>query len=227
MNKVHRLNTTSQNLLHEKLDFMQAVQTAGVLNLPYRQVSTQSPLQHEDEVDRGRGSVGMIKFSSDEQSPVMNKATRNPVLTLNATRPRCCVDCRCQCHQHTSFRSPTYLDHIFGRLFLGYRASGWLRQPCNEPNCGLRAKQIMLVYTFPSWFMHNVVFATLWSGRVKGPELVIRMMNLREGWELFSWFHLTEERPIVSEVQRQLEEGESSILDVTVSGCTLLHVSCA
>ena len=81
---------------------------------------------------------------------------------------------------------------------------------------------------FPPWFVRRAVTLTLSLSKSSGPELVLRVMNVRElgEWDAVSWVY--DQRRLgevaVAEVQRQLEEGETSVVDVDQDGLSLLSV---
>lgn len=162
-----------------------------------------------------------LKPVEDGDEPLHQNFTVRTVSLIACPEP-----CHCQCHTSGRIESPNWLRPILGSLFVGYRNTPRLQSPCDNSHCTLRAKQATLVYTFPAWFVHSIIHATFRSSKIKGPELIIRVMNVRDekSWEAWNFFAYGRHDSIESELQRQLYDGETSVHDVTSNGQTLLHV---
>ena len=206
----HRINLSSRSILSGVSDRLQHVRTYGPCS-PYDGELKPEDLPAQEQAHR---------VKSNDEPPHQN-------ITVRALSVVGCPEpCHCQCHTSKKIESPNWLRPILGSLSIGYRNTPWVQSPCDDPHCALRAKQATLVYTFPAWFVHSIVYATFRSSGMEGPELTIRVMNLRDekSWEAWNFFAYGRHDSIESELRRQLYDGETSVLDVTSTGQTLLHV---
>jgi len=72
---------------------------------------------------------------------------------------RCRGLCNCSCHSHMRMRTPTYLDDVFGVLFLGYSGLPLLRLSCSANDCkSYASRSLELMYTFPKWVLQRAVY---------------------------------------------------------------------
>ena len=141
------------------------------------------------------------------------------ITTFEITRNACGSHCDCTCHRKFRFRSPGFLDAVFGTLFLGYQASPWFPQGCRNGRC--RRSSTRLQYMFPKWFVKRSVALTIACSQPKGPELVLRILRLRpDNAYVFACAHYGYH----DELQRLLENGEASLLDIDGYNRTALYV---
>ena len=152
----------------------------------------------ELQVAPATGAVELASQKDEEQT----SATR-----FEMFRNSCGPDCNCSCHKQARFKSPGFLDAVFGSLFVGYSASPWPSQGCSNVRC--RGRSARIQYVFPRWFVHRVLAITVACRQPKGPEVVLRDCVMR-GFD--------------AEVKRLLANGEASVFDVTPDNFTLLHV---
>ena len=83
----------------------------------------------------------------------------------------------------------------------------------------------MCTFFFPSWLVRAAIVMALSVHSPKTPELVIRVMNVRaDSTLIFSLLVSAPDKVVAAEVRSQLKSGETSVLDVTSRGRTLLHV---
>lgn len=140
--------------------------------------------------------------------------------TIGLIRNICNGDCNCACHESFRFRSPGFLDSIFGSLFLGYEASPWSSKGCQNAHC--RKSHTTIHYMFPRWFFSRTVAITLSCNQPgSGPEFLLRVLQMRPNdARIFKCARYG----YVEETKRLLEGGKASIVDVNSYSCTALHV---
>ena len=141
------------------------------------------------------------------------------ITTFEIPRNFCESHCDCTCHQRLRFRSPRFLDAVFGTLFLGYQASPWFAQGCRNGCC--RRSSTRLQYMFPKWFVKRSVALTIACSQPKGPELILRVLRLRPD---NAFVFACAQFGYHDELQRLLENGEASLLDIDRYNQTALHV---
>ena len=141
------------------------------------------------------------------------------ITTFEIARNSCGPRCDCTCHRRFRFRSPGFLDAVFGSLFLGYQASPWFSQGCRHGRC--RRSSTRLQYMFPKWFVKRSVALTIACSQPKGPELILRFLRLRPSDAFifvcarYGYYH---------ELKRLLENGEASVVDIDEYNQTALNV---
>ena len=141
------------------------------------------------------------------------------ITTFEITRNSCGSHCDCTCHRKFRFRSPDFLDSVFGTLFLGYQASPWFSQGCRNGRC--RRSSTKLQYMFPKWFVKRSVALTIACSQPKGPELILRVLRLRPNNALVFF---CAQYGYLDELKRLLENGKASLLDIDGYNRTALHV---
>ncbi|KAL9044028.1 MAG: hypothetical protein Q9214_002806 [Letrouitia sp. 1 TL-2023] len=138
----------------------------------------------------------------------------------------CSPDCRCRCHSYQTIRSPNFLNSMLGSLFIGYRASPWLNQRCNDRACTNKATRIEVTYTFPAWLMKRHIAARLRWGDYRGVEQSLRVYYTRDTktWDAYRLLYFFDSEDwTIREISRQLHEGMTSLQDMSSYGNTLLH----
>ena len=141
------------------------------------------------------------------------------ITTFEIARNSCGPRCDCTCHRRVRFRSPGFLDAVFGSLFLGYQASPWFSQGCRNGRC--RRSSTRLQYMFPKWFVKRSVALTIACSQYKGPELVLRILRPRPN---NSFIFICAQYGYYHELKRLLENGEASVVDVDEYNRTALTV---
>ena len=91
---------------------------------------------------------------------VVSKFSSDTAILVSASRKRRCeVSCRCLCHSAQRYRTPPFIQNLFGTLFMGY--TGWpvLSARCNINTCQnpTQGRSIDVVYCFPMWFWQRAV----------------------------------------------------------------------
>ena len=141
------------------------------------------------------------------------------ITTFEIARNSCGSYCDCTCHQKFRFRSPGFLDAVFGTLFLGYQASPWFSQGCRNGRC--RRSSTRVQYMFPKWFVKRSVALTIACSQPKGPELILRVLRLRPD---NAFIFVCAVNGYYDELKRLLENGEASVVDVDEYNLTALGV---
>ena len=141
------------------------------------------------------------------------------ITTFEITRNSCGTYCDYTCHRKFRFRSPDFLDAVFGTLFLGYQASPWFAQGCRNGRC--RRSSTRLQYMFPKWFVKRSVALTIACSQPKGPELILRVLRSRPD---DAFVFVCAQNGYHDELRRLLENGEASLLDVHEYNQTALNV---
>ncbi|KAL9612523.1 MAG: hypothetical protein Q9167_002908 [Letrouitia subvulpina] len=216
------LNSTSLLIEMTKEKPQDAV-TETAHNIPIDESADKlcSPKPHlaESEVGPDRATALIVR-DSDHQEGLQ----RFDQFQLNYST--CLLDCRCRCHSYQTIRSPNFLNSMLGSLFIGYRASPWLSQRCNDPACQNKATRIEVTYTFPIWLMKRHIAARLRWGDYRGVEQSLRVYYTRDTktWDAWKWmFFENSEDLALREISRQLHKGRTSLQDITPDGNTLLH----
>lgn len=139
----------------------------------------------------------------------------------------CGLNCRCACHRSNSFKSPNFLNTVLSSLFVAYQSSHWSSQACNSFSCRRRSGRISYTYAFPRWMLNRVLLINMAYHYNRGPELILRMMKSRPNEDnLFgsqSFLQKRNEKSVLH-VQKLLDRGVVSVLDVSPEGFTGLHV---
>lgn len=88
-------------------------------------------------------------------------ARDNPTVRISATTTsqQCPSGCRCQCHTHTSVRTPPWLRSVFGQLLWSYNSSISMRY-CNFPSCRKSLGKHHFTYYFPPWLVSRAFIAS-------------------------------------------------------------------
>ena len=139
----------------------------------------------------------------------------------------CEADCQCSCHSYSRRRTWKFLEPILGSLFIGYHATPWPFKACDDSRCQSASRRTVCTFAFPSWLLRRSVAVTMSNQRPRGPELQFRMMRLRDlsSASIFAVLSGLAGADAVSEVQRQLKEGETSVYDIVPGGRSILLVS--
>lgn len=80
------------------------------------------------------------------------------IRALSYDRVTCQAWCRCICHIERSLASSGTVEHILGRLFVGYAGLPLVSKPCSNISCLRRqTMSVSMEYWFPPWFLHHIV----------------------------------------------------------------------
>lgn len=165
-----------------------------------------------------------VEVHNQEQDQML-RATAFSALQVRVTqRRRCHSWCRCVCHTKKSVNTPKFLRSIMGILFIGYTGVPALSPSCDIDVCSGNSEGLLQVhYFFPPWFLAKVVSIALRVSRAYGPELCLRVANVRaDGDPIFRHCYFGN----VEAVRSLLVSGEASVLDINAgNGNSLLHTA--
>ena len=151
----------------------------------------------------------------------------SPIL-LKLRQIRCDSICECRCHHQGQIRSPQSLSSVLGSLLVGYQSYPCLTEACSNSSCQRRSGQLNYTYAFPRWLLRRVLLINVAYSRSRGPELVLRMMNIRPDrdniFRILEGEHVDESK-VLSRLKNLIDLGAGSILDISPYGMTCLHVS--
>ena len=217
--------------LESRISRTSRIDTASRAATENEGLSEQAPTESPQSVQDGQATeldpdtvTGTEKYASLPDVVLANTGSaefeQQPfITTFEITRNSCESHCDCTCHRRLRFRSPRFLDTVFGTLFLGYQASPWFAQGCRNGRC--RRSSTRLQYMFPKWFVKRSVALTIACSQPKGPELTLRVLRLRPD---NAFVFACAQYGYHDELQRLLENGEASLLDVDRYNRTALHV---
>ncbi|KAI1193233.1 ankyrin [Nemania serpens] len=139
-------------------------------------------------------------------------------------RRRCSPYCDCACHRTSRLNTPRMLQFLIGTLCVGYNGVPRLTQPCTNSACQKTPEGFIAVnYYFPTWLAKTVFAAGARFTDYRGPELSIRMLNVRDPAAMI--FQATHDDDALT-VQALLSSGKASVLDVEHgTGHSALHVA--
>lgn len=205
------LNATSVGRRAPRITPDLAEQKDGYLCSIVNDVPDQTPMTGK-LLEHARVSVSETKQSASHP--------RNAIFEVAARS--CGSQCQCLCHKQTPFRSPAWLSPFLGSLFV---SQNFLRA-CNSKACQADMRRVAYTYAFPFWFLDRVLNASITTSTARGPELLIRLMRVRAlRSAIFTWSisgmlgDTARER-----VEEIFNDGAASVLDITSSGLTALHV---
>ena len=141
------------------------------------------------------------------------------ITTFEIARKSCGPRCDCTCHRKFRFRSPGFLDAVFGSLSLGYQASPWFSQGCQNGRC--RRSSTRIQYMFPKWFVKRSVALAIAYSQPKGPELILRVLRPQPN---NAFIFVCAQNGYCNELKRLLENGEASLVDIDEYNQTALNV---
>lgn len=172
-------------------------------------------------------SYDMVSAHGQEYSsgPSLIAQSERQSVTFNVARRSCDVHCKCTCHKKLRIRSPKILDDILGSLFVGYNASPWSVEKCDDTSCQQRARKLCYTYTFPKWFLNGIVHMTMAYATLRGPELLIRIMRVRSDAEQIALIirHYRHHKTGLDTIKYMLMNGEASVLDVFPQNASILR----
>ena len=154
-----------------------------------------------------------------------NERSSNLIMELTELR-KCAPYCVCCCHTQGRLQTPTFLSQTFGVLFTGYIGIPGLFASCNIESCRVRSPaKGHIFYVFPRWFLEMAVVIKIELSRVKGPEMLIRCLRVRD-FEMSPNFQaLAQDR--YDQLKSLLSTENASVLDVSEIGMSLLDVCIA
>ena len=142
-------------------------------------------------------------------------------LIVPSIQSSCKNDCHCPCHSDFQIRSPKSLQPILGSLFLRYRTYPLLKQTCSA-KCRARASSITCVYAFPLSLLARAISISYSCALAMGPEFLLRVMQRRD-FKPLNILIGRRQSYALEELERMLNCGDASVLDIDTLGYTLLH----
>ena len=131
---------------------------------------------------------------------------------------------KCSCHRRKRARTPSFLSHVFGSLFVGYVGIPGFFTKCNLRSscCQEAAAKGSITYMFPLWLVALVIMTRIEHSQRKGPEMLLRCLRVipisaNSVQAIFQGQRNTLATLIMT--------GKASILDVSDTGRSLLWVS--
>ncbi|KAM7193002.1 Ankyrin repeat-containing domain protein [Rhypophila sp. PSN 637] len=90
----------------------------------------------------------------------------------------CRPGCPCSCHMSQRSASPSILNSILGRLFIGYSGLPVVSQRCDDDECrGARSKQVSVEYWFPTSILSTIVRVQVGVALGGGPSLYLETLR--------------------------------------------------
>ncbi|KAK4207285.1 ankyrin repeat-containing domain protein [Rhypophila decipiens] len=90
----------------------------------------------------------------------------------------CRPSCPCSCHISQRTTSPSVLNSILGRLFIGYSGLPVISQRCDDDECrGARSKQVSVEYWFPTSILSTIVRVQVGVALGGGPSLYMETLR--------------------------------------------------
>ena len=132
--------------------------------------------------------------------------------------------CSCACHIRRKLHTPSLLEPLLGRLFIGYKGITLVEQKCDQYSCRRhRAKTMKLSYRFPSWFFARMLSLSIMSLPSDGPQINLTFPRIvTDGAMIFEYAT----RGDVEGIKSLFRAGFASPQDVSsFDGRTALHVS--
>jgi len=163
-----------------------------------------------------------LEHATVSMSETKQSAFRRPNAIFEVVARSCGLRCQCLCHEQTPFKSPAWLSPFLGSLFV----SPNLLRACNSKACRAHMTRVAYTYAFPFWFLGRVLTASVTTSTARGPELLIRLMRVRAPESaIFSWsISGLVGYDATNLVEELFDDGAASVLDITSSGLTALHV---
>ena len=236
--------SSSLELLHNKFEVVPAL-AVHVLDRPQQIAFPQTafrPIGASGELLEGRPGVGSgnedsqdtpginpdapSKPQNDDSQLVVSSELRSQTQHQSASivqlmQDPCNNNCRCPCHSIAQIRSPKFSHAFLGSFFLSYRAYPSPKQACGV-RCRARAGGITCVYAFPPFLLEWAISIFYSCALAKGPELLLRVMRRRE-FGIIGGLLVGRQSYALEEMQRMLDCGEASVLDIDKYGYTILQ----
>ncbi|KAG8529014.1 uncharacterized protein KY384_006703 [Bacidia gigantensis] len=137
-------------------------------------------------------------------------------------------NCLCS-NQHYYQRSPDNFSAMLGLFSLSYRVFPSKKQPLQHMQCQACSNNITMTYIFPRWLLARSVLVTYSCSMARAPELLLRVMRVRDFQPITDVFLILlegrSERQVTEGLKNMLDNGEASVLDVNSEGSTILHTA--
>ena len=161
-------SSTSADLVHTRNQYQQdLLLTKSIEYLEQRQRCFQRvhEVRNKVAIQQERYAQGRIALpgppSPQASSQAPTQSSRRALQGVNlhvAARKRCRSGCICACHAQDRNQTPSFLDRIFGQLFVGYAGIPVLSAKCDNAVCQKSQQpQIQAEYWFPAGVFWNQI----------------------------------------------------------------------
>lgn len=216
---------------------MQHMQISQVNWLSATNARRRAPWINSDSSELNDGYTCSIMNDKPSQTPMTEDSLENATISMSETkqsafRPRnailevvarsCGLKCQCLCQEQTPFRSPAWLSPFLGSLFVSPNSL----RACNSKACGAHMSRVACTYAFPCWFLDRVLTASITKSTAGAPELLIRLMRIRAPGSAIFICSISGSSGVdaTKKAEEIFDDGAASVLDITSSGLTALHV---
>lgn len=185
---------------------------------------TEQIQHHQAAPASSHGEVPWVSAANQRQESMPTTTAFGALQMRFSKRRRCQSWCKCACHTESRSNTPKFLRSVVGMLYVGYFGVPALSPSCDMSGCKGNSEGLLQVhYYFPSWFLGKVISMALGVSRTCGPELCLRVANVRADWDpIFTHCH----NGNIDAVRSVLVAGEASVLDVNAqNGNSLLHMA--
>ena len=194
-----------------------------------------NPIHPSMNLDRETSQNTLSGVNPDNSHLICSSSTASPTRFLDTSavpsnsifhlikHQRCKRPCSCVCHRQGCLQSARWLENIVGSLFVGYAGLPLFFNRCNIKSCRRSSQTALCIrYVFPGWLMQRVIITKMDFSQNKGPELLLRVLRVRpNNAPIFDAMI----RNNIDIIRHLLRSGEASVLDVSSSGESPLHVS--
>ena len=186
-------------------------------------------------LERGTSQNTLSGVNPDNSNLICSSSTASPTRFLDTSavpgnsmfhlikHQRCERPCSCICHRQGCLQSARWLENIVGSLFVGYAGLPRFFNKCDIKSCRRSSQTALCIhYVFPAWLMQRVLLTKIDFSQNRGPELLLRVLRVRPiNAPIFDAMIPNN----IDIVRHLLRSGEASVLDVSSSGESPLHVS--
>lgn len=179
--------------------------------------------QHATSASR-QGGLPWLSAHKERQEYMPTTTALSALQMRFLSRRRCQACCKCVCHTESRSNTPKFLSSVVGMLYVGYFGIPALSPSCDMSGCKGNSEGLLQVhYFFPSWFLGMVMSMALGVSQTAGPELCLRVANVRPNSDPI---FLHAYNGDIDAVRSTLVAGKASVLDVNAqNGNSLLHMA--
>jgi hypothetical protein len=156
-----------QDLANQLHILKQAQQTEKIL---FEDISVNVELAHYN-LQKGAVKAGKSLEPTSEQISISVRQFEG-----------CHVSCSCICHKKSRLSTPSFLNNIFGSLFVEYTGTPLGKLKCSLGSCRSRTAvpSTHFTYYFPQWFLSAAVDVTILRGTFGEPSAALAVKNVRD-----------------------------------------------
>ena len=212
-----------QNLLHQITSFgaSQGQSLDTLREELNRAVRSRPNLENPQPVDPSPESISTQNPTNSTEFGTNTYQPQTVALHLCVGRHK---GCKCSCHRQNHLWSPSFLDHVFGSLFVGYVGIPKFSTKCTfkGPCCQGAETKMSVAYVFPLWLVALIIIAKIEHSQRRGPQMLIRCLRVRpKSSQPFQAAYQNQ----WSQLKMLIMNEKASPLDVQEEGNSLLHVS--